>query len=184
MNYVKKNPSKTIAIIDPKTGYPKFILKYDKGQVKLYDNEDTISKFYDYRAKPEGGSIPKEFYIPGKVDGIRLQNKQVDINFERLPEDVIGIINIEYDNDDDHDKGGEKIFRKKSKSKDEIEEEEKIHFPYSGKPKDDDDDDKGTKIERPTRKTSDEYRLEMTLLKSEKEQLMKEVENIKVKFQD
>ena len=62
VNYVKRNPSKTIAIIDPETGYPKFILKYDKGQVKLYDNEVTISKFYDYNAKPESGSIPKEFY--------------------------------------------------------------------------------------------------------------------------
>ena len=28
VNYVKDNPSKTIVIMDPKTGYPKFVLKY------------------------------------------------------------------------------------------------------------------------------------------------------------
>ena len=34
--------------MNPKTGYPKFVLKYHNGFIKLYDNEDTISKFYDY----------------------------------------------------------------------------------------------------------------------------------------
>ena len=90
VNYVKDNPSRTIAIMDPKTGYPKFILKYHEGMVKLYDSEDTISKFYDYTGKPEDKGIPKEYYgkfIPNKVNEIRYQRHDVDINFERLPKD-------------------------------------------------------------------------------------------------
>ena len=59
VNYVKDNPSKTIAVLDPKTGYPKFVLKYDRGYVKLYNSEDTISKFYKYAYSPLGPSIPK-----------------------------------------------------------------------------------------------------------------------------
>ena len=46
-----------------------------------------------------GGSldkrISKEYYgkfIPGKVDEIRLQRHDVDINFDKLPEDVLHII--------------------------------------------------------------------------------------------
>ena len=42
VNYVKDNHSKTVAVMDPKTGYPKFVLKYPGGYIKLYDNEDTI----------------------------------------------------------------------------------------------------------------------------------------------
>ena len=79
-------------MLDPKTGYPKFVLKHERGHVKLYDSEDTISKFYDYKTKPElGPSIPEEFqgdFKPGKVDEIRLQDNQVEINFEKLPKDV------------------------------------------------------------------------------------------------
>jgi len=193
VNYVKDNPSKTIAVMDPKTGYPKFVLKYDNGYIKLYGNENTISKFYDYRGKPEDKEIPKEYYgkfIPGKVDEIRSQRPDMDINLERLSKDVLYIMNPECDDDDDPDKGGQKILRKKSKGKDDddkgkkLEEEEKIHIPFSGKPEkdnndDDDDNDKGMNIEQPTRKTSDEYRLEMTLLESEKDKLMKEVEKYK-----
>jgi len=46
VNYVKDNPSKTIAVLDPKTGYPKFVLKYDRGYVKLYDSEDQCSRLH------------------------------------------------------------------------------------------------------------------------------------------
>ena len=124
---MKDNPSKTIAVMNPKTGYPKFVLKYHNGFIKLYDNEGTISKFYDYEGKPEHRGIPKEYYgkfIPGKVDEIRLQRQDVDINFERLPKDVLHIINPEYDDDDDDDpdKG---VQREKVKGKDSIIEEEK-----------------------------------------------------------
>ena len=62
------------------------------GYVKLYDSEDTMSKFYKYKHNPFGPSIPKEFhgdFMPGKVDEIRLQNNQVEINFEKLPRDVM-----------------------------------------------------------------------------------------------
>ena len=80
--------------MNPKTGYPKFVLNYHNGFIKLYDNENTISKFYDYAGKPEDERIPKEYYgkfIPGKVDEIRLQRHDVDINFDKLPEDVLHI---------------------------------------------------------------------------------------------
>ena len=165
-------------------------MKYHGGYTKLYDNEDTISKFYDYTGRPEDKRIPKEFhgkFIPGKVDEIRLQRHDVDINFERLPEDVMHIINIEYDDDDDPDKGGQKILSKGNTKKEEEEKEGKISLPYLGKPKDDgndddnDDDDKGMNIEQPMRKTSDEYRLEIALLESEKEKLMKEFQNCRYK---
>ena len=94
---------------------------------------------------------------------------------------MLHIINIDYDDDDDPDKGGEKILRKKG----EIEEEEKegkISIPYLGKPKDDgnDDEDKGMNIEHP--KTSDEYRSEIAMLESEKDKLMKEFEKYKVEI--
>ena len=58
------------------------------------------------------------------MDEIRLQRRDVDINFERLPEDVLHIINIDY-NDDDDDPGGQGILDKKSKSNMKKEEEEK-----------------------------------------------------------
>jgi len=35
VNYIKDNPSKTIAVMNPKTGYPKIVLKNHKGVVKL-----------------------------------------------------------------------------------------------------------------------------------------------------
>ena len=176
----------------PKTGYPKFVLKYHKDSVKLYDSEDTISKFYNYTGKPEDKRIPKEFhgkFIPGKVDEIRLQRHDVDINFERLPKDVLHIINIDYDDDDDPDKGGEKILRKKGEFEEE-EKEGKISIPYLGEPKDngndddDDDDDEGMNIKHPTRKTSDDYRLEIASLESEKENLWKNLKSIKLRFQN
>ena len=115
-----------------------------------------------------------------------LQNNQVDINFERLPEDVMHIINIEYDDDDDPDKGGQKILSKGNMKK----EEGKISLPYLGKPKVDDsfnesfgdDDDKEMNIEQPMRKTSDEYRLEIALLESVN--LWKNLKNTKLKFQN
>ena len=66
----------------------------------------------------------------------------MNINFERLPEDVLHIINIDYDDDDDPDKGGQGILGKKSKSNMKKEKGEIIPLPYSGKPKDNDDDDK------------------------------------------
>ena len=103
-------------------------MKYQGGYIKLYDNEDTISKFYDYRGKPEDKGIPKEFhgkFIPGKVNEIRLQRRDVDINFEPLPKDVLHIINIDYDDDNDPDKGGQGILGKKNKSNMKKEEEEK-----------------------------------------------------------
>ena len=107
----------------------------------------------------------------------------MDINFERLPDDVMHIMNIDYDDDDDPDKGGQGILGKKSKSNMKKEEEEKIPLPYSGKPKDDDnDDDEDEKGKNIARKTSDEYRSELALLENEKEKLMKE-KNIKVRFQ-
>ena len=68
-------------------------------------------------------------------------------------------------------------------------EEEKMQIPFSGKPRkdidddnDDDDDDKGMNIEQPKRKTSDDYRLEMTLLESEKDKLMNELEKYKIEI--
>ena len=64
-----------------------------------------------------------------------------------------------------------------------------ISFAYLGKPKDDgndddnvDDDDNGMKIEQPMRKTSDEYRLEIAMIESEKEKLMKEFEKYKIEI--
>ena len=79
----------------------------------------------------------------------------------------------------------DKGFCKKTKSdmkKEEEEKEEKIPLPYSGKPKDDDNDDdegKGMNIKSTPRKTSDEYRLEITLLESEKDKLISELEKYK-----
>ena len=142
--------------MNPKTGYPKFVLKPRKGFIKLYDNENTISKFYDYKGKPADWKIPKEYYgkfIPGKVNEIRSQRHDVDINFDKLPEDVLHIINPEYD-DDDPDKGGQRILGKKDKGKDTKIEEEKMQIPFSGKPRDDDkddNDDKSMNIEQPNR---------------------------------
>jgi len=43
------------------------------------------------------------------VDEIRLQRHDVDINFERLPENALHILNIDYDDDDDPNKGGERF---------------------------------------------------------------------------
>ena len=68
----------------------------------------------------EEKGIPKEFhgkFIPDKVDEIRLQRRDVDINFERLPKDVLHIKNIDYDDDDDPDKGGQRILGRKGKGR-------------------------------------------------------------------
>ena len=91
---------------------------------------------------------------------------------------------IEYDDDDDDpDKGGQKILRKKSEIEEEDEKEGKISIPYFSKPKDDDnDDEKGMNIQRPPRKTSDDYRLEIAVLESEKDKLMEELEKYKVEI--
>ena len=62
VNYDKDNPSKTVAVMDPKTGCPKFVLKYHGGYNKLYDNEDIISKFHDYGGKRNTQRIPWEVH--------------------------------------------------------------------------------------------------------------------------
>ena len=125
-----------------------------------------------------------------------------------LPPDVEFRASTYYSSDDDEDpdKGGQRISRKKGRKKEEPEEEEKemkIPFSYSGKPKGDDDHpDEGGEIiltkDKPlpdddeehsfvtamdvSMKNSDDYRMEMALLESKKDKLMKDIETLELEF--
>ena len=192
IDLAKQQPGKKLAIIYKGTGAPRMGITYDGSKVKISSGGLAMEPNY---AK-EG--VLKKTMID-KIYSIKYPPKFTQ---KDLPPDVEFKATTYYSSDDDEDpdKGGQKILSKKRKEKNEPEEEEKIPYSYSGKPKDDDHPDGGGDIiltmDKPSpddddeehsfitardvsRKNSDDYRLEIALLESEKEKLMKEIEAYK-----
>ena len=192
IDLAKQQPGKKLAIIYKGTSAPRMGITYDGSKVKISSGGLAMEPNY---AK-EG--VLKKTMID-KIYSIKYPPKFTQ---KDLPPDVEFKATTYYSSDDDEDpdKGGQKILSKKRKEKNEPEEEEKIPYSYSGKPKDDDHPDGGGDIiltmDKPSpddddeehsfitardvsRKNSDDYRLEIALLESEKEKLMKEIEAYK-----
>ena len=208
----RNNPGAVIAIMNPWTREPQFVLK-DNGRVtKIYENNNAISRFYrfypkDVQLRTAGslglGKVSDDYFGQfkhDKVDQIRLQEHPVKFDKEKLPDDVL-LIQHGKNNDDDPDAGGEMIKneqdfmrRHHEELKEEVDSDEEDqlkrirqqgHYQELNKTdnnNDDDDIDKGDMFHSPKSKKSDDYRLEIANLNNEKDKLSKELRSLKVEL--
>ena len=199
-DYVKlarNNPGAVIAIMNPWTGEPQFVLKNNGKRTKVYENNDAISRFYRFYPKDIQTIVTKAQspssqmlgqFKHDKVDQIRLQEHPVRFNKDNLPDDVL-LIQHSKGNDDDPDAGGERVrdeedfMRRHHEALNEIDsdkEEDKGYEEYTPlleKKRNDDDSDEEMMFGTPKgRKSSDDYKLEIARLTNDKEQLIKHLE--------
>ena len=202
-----------LAVMNPATGIPSFVLSYEKDHIKFYPYfSKYISKFYDFNPNKDPrrfadaithGSASGDYYGRFKedvVNNIIFQDHPMKIDLRKLPEDVEMILN-EGDDDVDDDRGGGRLatlrrtldkWRRYQYGLYEGEEEEKEESDkepsgdlFMGGPKDEphDDDDEAFVTPPQSNKSSDEFRLELPKLESDKEELIKELESKKAEVQ-
>ena len=95
-----------LAVMNPATGIPRFVLSYDKDHIKFYPYfSKYISKFYDFDPNKDprrfadqmiGGSASGDYYGRFKRDQVKniiLQDHSMKIDLRKLPEDVEMILN-------------------------------------------------------------------------------------------
>ena len=184
----KMNEHKVIAVMNPRTHEPDFVIK-NKGDVtKLYHNKG-LSKYYKYYDKDVQSKAAESMGIRGKIaddlyskwkhdklDQIRLQEHPIKFNVKDLPDDIVVIGNTKNDDDDDDpEHGAERIkdigdFIKKSGEE------------YMEADKEDDheeDDDDNDKFYSPTKsQRSEVYNEEIVGLRNENHKLKRELEEI------
>ena len=201
IDLAKQQPGKKLAFIHKTTKAPRFGITYDGNKVMISSGKPAMELNY-----LKEGKLNREY-----IDKI-YSFTPFEFKKEDLPPDVEFRTTTYYssDDDDDPDKGGQKekiqSLSKKRRKKEEPEEEEKIPFSYSGKPKGGGDyPDEGGEIiftkDKPlpydedldksfvtargvSRKNSDadDYRMEIALLESKRDKLMKDVETLELEF--
>ena len=210
ISYSKSHPGEAIAVMNPWSREPYFVLKNNGRQIKLYHGQG-LSKYYskypqEIRTMMTKAHAPSSEFFgevnEDKVDEIRLQKHPVKFDINKLPDDVV-LVSQGKNDDDDDDKGGnkEQSSRKLPTEKDmqrrwneaqeaessipsEDEEEEKQPILGFHKPRDQDDDDDeefGTPKSK-LRKSSDDYKLEIGILESEKDRLLEDMQKTKVEI--
>ena len=190
INLAKQQPGKKLAFIYKGTRTPRMGITYDGSKVKISSGAPAMEPNY-----VKDGNLKKTL-----IDKIYSIKHPPKFTQKDLPPDVEFKATTYYSSDDDEDpdKGGQKILSRKRREKKEPEEEEKIPFSYSGKPKDDDDypDNVGEIVltkDKPlpdeddddsfvTGKNSDDLRMEVALLESKKDKLMKDIKDLELDF--
>ena len=121
----KNNPDSVIAVMNPLTHEPQFVIKNKDDVTKLYHG-NGLSKYYKYFPKDVQKKAAESMGIKGKIasdlygkwkedklDQIRLQEHPVKCDVKNLPDDVIAVTHGKHDDDDDddddQDRGGQRI---------------------------------------------------------------------------
>ena len=101
INYAKRHPDEIIAVLNPLTGEPQFVIKNKGNITKLYRGDGMLPYFTKYTEnqrietfkfqRPKSGLYGS--FKQDKVDEIRLQKNMVIFNIEDLPNDVIVVEN-------------------------------------------------------------------------------------------
>ena len=119
----KNNPESVIAVMNPLTHEPQFVIKNKDDITKLYHGKG-LSKYYKYFPKDVQKKAAESMGIRGKIesdlygqwkedklDQIRLQEHPVKFDIKNLPDDVVAVTHSKHDDDDDddQDRGGQRI---------------------------------------------------------------------------
>ena len=120
----KNNPNNVIAVMNPLTHEPQFVIK-NKGEITKLYHEKGMTKYYKYYPKDVQQIAAKSLGIKGKIatdlygkwkedklDQIRLQEYPIKYDINKLPHDVVVVSHSKHDdddNDDDQDRGGQRI---------------------------------------------------------------------------
>jgi len=118
-DYVKlvRRTGGVVAVLDPWSGIPRFVLSYGEDGIKFYPNySKLLSLYYDFNPDVDPrkfsdvlykGSISQDYYGKFKedeVDDIILQEYPVRVNLRKLPDDVEMIVEA-----GDDDRGGGRL---------------------------------------------------------------------------
>ena len=111
-----------LAVMDPWSGIPRFVLSYEKDGIKLYPNfSKYLSRFFDFNPDVDPkkyadvlykGSVSEDYYgkfKEDKVDEIILQERPVRVDLRKLLDDVEMIAEVG-DDDGDDDRGGGRLY--------------------------------------------------------------------------
>ena len=118
----KNNPDSVIAVMNPLTHEPQFVIKNKDEVTKLYHG-NGLSKYYKYFPKDVQKKTGESMGVRGKIasdlygkwkedklDQIRLQEHPVKFDIKNLPDDVVAVTHGKHDDDDDdQDRGGQRI---------------------------------------------------------------------------
>jgi len=110
-----------LAVMDPWSGIPRFVLSYGEDGIKFYPNySKSLSRYYDFNPDVDPrrfadvlyrGSVSQDYHGKFKedeVDDIILQEHPVRVDLRKLPDDV-ELVAGGGDDDEDDDRGGGRL---------------------------------------------------------------------------
>ena len=203
LKLAKNNKHKIIAVMNPFTHEPQFVLKNKEDKTKLY-HKDGLLKFYKYYEPDVQQRAAESMYIRGRIANdlygnwkheklyqIRLQEHPIKFNVRDLPDNVV-VVEHRGDDDNDPGAGAERIrdardfIRKAREDYIEADDEEEKEprgdeeIKMHKYPRDDDDDNTDNdQFYSPARSNrSEAYKEEILNLREINQRLQKEVEDM------